>query len=72
MDSKAKTKEKRLTTIPFCFLTLSFALRVPRAIGKVGKPDGQKQFAGVSPGASEAQPLADKRSRRKTKHAVRQ
>ncbi|QIK59255.1 hypothetical protein G7050_05140 [Dysgonomonas sp. HDW5A] len=36
MDSKAKTKEKRLSLISFCFLTLSFALRVPRAIGKVG------------------------------------
>ena len=35
-DSKAKTKEKRLSLISFCFLTLSFALRVPRATAKVG------------------------------------
>ncbi|QIK53459.1 hypothetical protein G7051_03485 [Dysgonomonas sp. HDW5B] len=58
--------------ISFCFLTLSFALRVPRATGKVGNPNGRKPFACVSPSASEAQPLADKRSRRKTKRAVRQ
>ena len=72
MDSKAKTKEKHLMLISFCFLTLSFALRVPRATGKVGKPDGRQTKACVSPGASEAQPLADKRSRRKTKRADRQ
>ena len=39
--SKAKTKEKRLTNVSFCFLTLLFALRVPRATAKVGKPDGR-------------------------------
>ncbi|QIK53930.1 hypothetical protein G7051_06075 [Dysgonomonas sp. HDW5B] len=54
------------------FLNAFFTLRVPRATGKVGEPDGQKPFAGVSPSASEAQPLADKQSRRKTKHAERQ
>ncbi|QIK53000.1 hypothetical protein G7051_00985 [Dysgonomonas sp. HDW5B] len=54
------------------FLNAFFILRVPRATSKVVEPDGQKPFAGVSPGASVAQPLADKRSRRKTKRAERQ
>nr|WP_297164894.1 hypothetical protein [uncultured Dysgonomonas sp.] len=48
------------------FLNAFFVLRVPRAIGNANN------LTGVSLSASVAQPLADKRSRRKTKRADRQ
>ncbi|QIK54241.1 hypothetical protein G7051_07780 [Dysgonomonas sp. HDW5B] len=68
-----KLKQKKIFTIDILlFLNAFFILWVPRANAKVEKPDGQKPFAGVSPSASEAQPLADKQSRRKTKRAERQ
>ena len=68
-----KLKQKKTFTIDILlFLNAFFILRVPRATDKVVEPYGQKFFAGVSPSASVAEPLADKRSRRKTKRADRQ
>ena len=68
-----KLKQKKTFTIDILlFLTAFFILRVPRTNVKVGKPNGQKPFAGISISASVAQPLDDKRSRRKTKRDVRQ
>nr|WP_297163875.1 hypothetical protein [uncultured Dysgonomonas sp.] len=70
MDSKAKTKEKHLSLISFCFLTLSSPCGYPVQSARSGSLTDKKNTS-VSPGASVAQPLADKRSRRKTKRADR-
>ncbi len=68
-----KLKQKKTFTIDILlFLNAFFILRVPRATGKVMEPNGQKLFACVSPSASVAEPLADKRNGRKTKRADRQ
>ncbi|QIK54942.1 hypothetical protein G7051_11575 [Dysgonomonas sp. HDW5B] len=68
-----KLKQKKTFTIDILLFLNAFIRPAGTPCNRQGrKPDGRKTISCVSPSASVAQPLADKRNGRKTKRAVRQ